>query len=139
MLMMRFAALAARWMPDAEILEIHHEKKADAPSGTAMRTAEIIDSARREMPTTRPVSTVLVPGARGGTHANVPIHSMRLPGHVAAQQVIFGAAGESLTLRHDVLDRNVYSAGILLALRRVKTLDQLEVGLESALFAGEGF
>ena len=135
-LMMRLSALAARWMPDAEIVETHHEKKADAPSGTALRTAELISQARRKSPVPLPDPVLKTPGARGGSHEGVPVHSLRLPGHVAHQSVVFGAPGESLTIRHDAIDRTCYAPGILLALRRVMQLEELEIGLDAALFEG---
>lgn len=135
-LMMRLSALAARWLPDAEIVETHHEKKADAPSGTALRTAELISEARRTAPTFLPEPILKVPGARGGKYRDVPVHSLRLPGHVAHQSVVFGAPGESLTIRHDAIDRNCYAPGIMLALRRVMRLEELEIGLDAALFEG---
>lgn len=135
-LMMRLSALAARWLPDAEIVETHHEKKADSPSGTALRTAELISEARRTAPTYLPEPILKVPGARGGKYRDVPVHSLRLPGHVAHQSVVFGAPGESLTIRHDAIDRTCYAPGIMLALRRVMRLESLEIGLDAALFEG---
>lgn len=135
-LMMRLSALAARWLPDAEIVETHHEKKADAPSGTALRTAELISEARRKSPTFLPEPILKFPGARGGSYRDVPVHSLRLPGHVAHQSVVFGAPGESLTIRHDAIDRTCYAPGIMLALRRVMRLEELEIGLDTALFEG---
>jgi 4-hydroxy-tetrahydrodipicolinate reductase len=113
-LMMRFAAEAARHMLGAEIIELHHDGKLDAPSGTARRTAEMIDPAR--------------PG-------DVPIHSVRLPGLVAHQEVLLGGRGETLTIRHDSLDRSSFMPGVLLACRRVGGLDRSPVvGLEQLLF-----
>ena len=112
-LMMRFAAEAAALMPSAEIVELHHDKKLDAPSGTAARTAELMkDSSGNE----------------------VPIHSVRLPGLVAHQEVIFGGTGETLTIRHDALDRSSFMPGVLLAIRRVADLPTSPVvGLENLL------
>ena len=112
-LMMRFAAEAAALMPSAEIIELHHDKKLDAPSGTAARTAELMkDSSGKE----------------------VPIHSVRLPGLVAHQEVIFGGTGETLTIRHDALDRSSFMPGVLLAIRRVGDLPSSPVvGLENLL------
>ncbi len=114
-LMMRFAEEAARYFPHAEIIELHHDKKKDAPSGTAKLTARAMR------------------GANGG--AEVPIHSVRLPGLVAHQAVIFGGAGETLTIRHDSLARESFAAGIVLAVRRVRALETLAVGLDAVLFA----
>ncbi len=112
-LMMRFAAEAAALMPSAEIVELHHDKKLDAPSGTAARTAKLMkDSSGNE----------------------VPIHSVRLPGLVAHQEVIFGGTGETLTIRHDALDRSSFMPGVLLAIRRVADLPTSPVvGLENLL------
>jgi len=113
-LMMRFAAEAARHMAGAEIVELHHERKLDAPSGTAKRTAELMAAASgREQP---------------------PIHSVRLPGLVASQEVILGDLAQTLTIRHDTIDRESFMPGVLLAIRQVAALeDSLTVGLESLL------
>ena len=108
LLMMRFARDAARYLPDAEIIEMHHEKKLDAPSGTSAKTAEMIAEGRADMlPTALPADAVeKIAGSRGGKGAgDVPIHSVRLPGFVASQMVIFGGPGQTLTLRHDSIDR----------------------------------
>ena len=114
-LMMRFAAEAARHMAKAEIIELHHDGKLDAPSGTAARTAE------------------LMAGASG--HGPPPIHSVRLPGMVANQEVILGDVGQTLTIRHDTISRESFMPGVLLAVRRVPSLEQpVVVGLESLLF-----
>ncbi len=114
-LMMRFAAEAAAHMPRAEIIELHHEGKLDAPSGTAARTAELI--------------------AAAGAAARPPIHSVRLPGLVAHQEVIFGDVGQTLTIRHDSLSRESFMPGVLLAVRRVASLKEpFVVGLENLLF-----
>lgn len=113
-LMMQFAAQAARHMPECEIVELHHDRKLDAPSGTAKRTAELIDAA--------------------GGNVHEPIHSIRLPGLVAHQLVQFGGTGETLTIRHDSIDRSSFMPGVLLAVRRVAMLpDPLTVGLEQLL------
>jgi 4-hydroxy-tetrahydrodipicolinate reductase len=118
-LMMRFAAEAARHMAKAEIVELHHDGKLDAPSGTAARTARLMAQ------------------ASGG--AQPPIHSVRLPGMVAHQEVILGDLGQTLTIRHDSIDRESFMPGVLLAVRRVGTLaEPLTVGLESLLFADAG-
>lgn len=133
-LMMRFAELTARWIPDAEIIELHHEKKEDAPSGTAMLTAQRIARARASAPTTPPTKVVKAEGARGANVDEVPVHSVRLPGLLAHQQVIFGAPGEVLTLRHDAADRSVYMPGVKLCLRKVRNLNGLTIGMDSLLF-----
>jgi 4-hydroxy-tetrahydrodipicolinate reductase len=112
-LMMRFAAEAAALMPTAEIVELHHDKKLDSPSGTAARTAELM---------------------KGSSGKAVPIHSVRLPGLVAHQEVILGGTGETLTIRHDALDRSSFMPGVLLAIRRVGELPSSPVvGLENLL------
>lgn len=138
LLMMRFAAEAAKWMPNAEVIEMHHENKADAPSGTAIRTADLIAEARRDAPVPDPTTNKKLPGARGGTHMDVHIHSVRLPGLLAHQMVIFGSAGEMLTLRHDSTDRDGFMPGVLAAVRRVRSLDGLVIGLENVLFDSQG-
>ncbi|MDI9818956.1 MULTISPECIES: 4-hydroxy-tetrahydrodipicolinate reductase [unclassified Legionella] len=128
-LMMRFAAEAARLLETVEIIEAHHPQKFDAPSGTAMKTAEMI-AAARTVKNKQSDSHELVSGARGGTHHGIPIHSLRLPGVVARQQVIFGSTGETLTISHDSIDRISFMPGLVLACQRVPTLDSLYYGLE---------
>ncbi|CEK09387.1 4-hydroxy-tetrahydrodipicolinate reductase [Legionella hackeliae] len=131
-LMMRFAAEAARLLPEVEIVEMHHQQKFDAPSGTAVKTAEMIAKAR----TTNPQGIKgheLIMGARGGSHQGVTIHSLRLPGVVARQQVIFGTTGETLTITHDSIDRISFMPGVVLACQKVKNLDSLYYGLEHLL------
>ncbi len=139
-LMMRFAAQAARYLPDAEIVEMHHERKLDAPSGTAAKTAEMIAEGRADVvPTALPADAFeKIAGARGGRGAgSVPIHSVRLPGFVASQMVIFGGLGQTLTLRHDSLDRKSFMPGVLLAVRHAPALQsgqaELIYGLEHLL------
>lgn len=131
-LLMRFAAEAARYLPHVEVIEQHHDRKLDAPSGTALRTAELIDAARLMRPQV-PLGDERHPGARGTAHAGVQVHSVRLPGLVAHQEVIFGGEGETLTLRHDSLDRRSFMPGVVLACRRVPDLDGLVIGLEHVL------
>lgn len=133
-LMMRFAELAARWIPDAEVIELHHEKKLDAPSGTAMLTARRIADARKGAPTAPQTQIVKAEGARGGEVGGVPVHSVRLPGLLAHQEVLFGAPGELLTIRHDAADRSVYMPGVKLCVRRVRELRGLTVGMDALLF-----
>ena len=134
-LAMHFAAIAAPWYPAAEVIELHHQGKADAPSGTAIRTARAVAAARKEPPegaAERPAKES-VPGVRGGVVDGVRVHSVRLPGLVAHQEVIFGGQGEVLTLRHDSLDRSSFMPGVLLAVREVPTRAGLTVGLEPLL------
>jgi len=132
-LMMRFAAEAARHFAWAEVVERHHERKLDAPSGTARLTAKRIAVARaRAEPAVR--ETESAPGARGGRVEGVPVHSLRLPGSVAHQEVWFGGPSETLVLRHDAIDREVYVPGVLLAIRAVSRLRGLVSGLEPLLW-----
>ena len=137
-LMMRFAALAAPYMDAVEIVELHHDAKIDAPSGTALRTAELMDEARRQAGASPwpadPTTQTAIPGTRGGTGAGgVRIHSVRLPGLMAHQEVILGARGQSLTVRHDSYDRTSFMPGVLLAVKRVADRPGLTVGLEALL------
>jgi 4-hydroxy-tetrahydrodipicolinate reductase len=129
-LAMHFAAVAGRFYPAAEVIELHHQGKADAPSGTALRTARAIAAAR---PGDQRAGTESVPGVRGGEVDGVRVHSVRLPGLVAHQEVIFGGQGEVLTLRHDSLERSSFMPGVLLAVRAVATRPGLTVGLEPLL------
>lgn len=133
-LMMRFAEIAAKWLPDAEVIEFHHDRKEDAPSGTAMLTAEKIGNARANAPTSLPKPLIKAEGARGGLVNGVPVHSVRLPGLLAHQEVIFGGPGEILTLRHDSLDRASFMQGVKLCAKTVRSLTGLTVGLDKILF-----
>lgn len=132
-LMMKFSQEAAKYFPDAEVIELHHNKKADAPSGTAMRTAELIAESRTDDPSKDPTEVQKAEGARGGNVKGVHVHSVRLPGLLAHQQVIFGGPGEVLTIRHDSMDRASFMQGVLLAIRKCKTLNGLAIGLESVM------
>ena len=134
-LMMRFAEQAARFFDSVEIVELHHPDKADAPSGTARRTAELVAAARREaglgpMPD---ATTAELPGARGAQVDGVRVHSVRARGLVAHQEVLLGTAGETLTLRHDSYDRESFMPGVLLGVREVGSRPGLTVGLEPLL------
>lgn len=134
-LMQRFAAEAARHLPDVEIVELHHDGKADAPSGTAIATAARIAEARGAGggPTARPSDAS---PARGQDIAGVRVHAIRLPGLVAHQEVLFGGPGETLAIRHDTTDRAAFVPGVLLAIRRVAGTPGLTVGLEALLDDG---
>jgi 4-hydroxy-tetrahydrodipicolinate reductase len=132
-LLMRFSAMAARYMPHVEIIELHHDRKADAPSGTAIRTAAMIAEARREVPVAPGRETEVAEGARGALVDGVYVHSVRLPGLVAHQEVIFGGVGQTLTLRHDTIDRTSFMPGVLLAVREVGSRSGLVVGLDALL------
>ena len=135
LLLMRFAAEAARYLPDVEIIELHHERKLDAPSGTALKTAEMIAAARIASPRPAPPeATETITGARGGrASGEIPVHSVRLPGFVASQEVLFGGPGQRLSLRHDSIDRVSFMPGVLLAIRRARELNGLVYGLENLL------
>ena len=133
-LMMQFAEIAAKWLPDAEVIEFHHDRKEDAPSGTAMLTAEKIGKARVQAPTPLPKPLFKAEGARGGTVEQVPVHSVRLPGLLAHQMVIFGGPGETLTIRHDSLDRSSFMQGVKLCAKKVRSLEGLVIGLDKILF-----
>lgn len=132
-LMMKFAADAARYMPSAEVIEMHHDNKLDAPSGTASHTAHIIGQARQPGQYGVHGEVEKAPGARGGEVSGVRVHSVRLPGFVASQEVLFGAAGERLSLRHDSIDRKCFMAGVLLAVRNVRRLTGWNVGLDAVM------
>ncbi len=135
-LMMRFAAEAAPYFGSAEIVERHHEKKLDAPSGTALRTADLMNVARRDSgPWASPQSPAQesLAGSRGGDRDGVRLHSLRVAGSVAHQEVVLGGAGQTLTIRHDSLDRSSFMPGVLLAIKKVSELDGLVVGLENLL------
>ena len=132
-LMMQFAAKAAPHFDSVEIIELHHPRKADAPSGTARRTAEMIAEARAGMAAMPDATSDSIPGARGASVSGVPIHSIRAQGLVAHQEVLFGGPGESLTLRHDSYDRESFMPGVLLAVRKVSQTPGLTYGLEHLL------
>ena len=129
-LMMRFAADAARFMPHVEVIELHHDRKADAPSGTALRTASLIADARASVPPAPGRETEVAEGARGALVHDVTVHSVRLPGLVAHQEVLFGGQGQTLSIRHDSIDRTSFMPGVVLAVRKVGARSGLVVGLE---------
>jgi 4-hydroxy-tetrahydrodipicolinate reductase len=132
-LSMHFAKQAAPFYDSVEVIELHHPHKADAPSGTAARTAALIAEARKELPPNPDATTTSLPGARGADVDGVPVHSVRLAGLVAHQEVLFGTTGETLTIRHDSMDRTSFVPGVLLAVRRVAEHPGLTVGIESLL------
>ena len=132
-LMMQFSQKAAQYFESVEIIELHHANKVDAPSGTAIRTAELITDARKQskkdaMPD---ASKTIIPGARGAKVGDVPIHSVRSHGYVAHQEVIFGDAGETLSIRHDSINRAGFMPGVLIGVRNVATHPGLTIGLEN--------
>lgn len=132
-LMMRFATQAARFFPSAEIVELHHPNKADAPSGTAQRTAEMMGAARAEagLPPAPDATSQGLEGARGADVDGVRVHSVRLTGLVAHQEVLLGTQGETLTIRHDSLDRSSFAPGVLLGVRSIAGAPGLTVGLDA--------
>ena len=134
-LMMRFAAEAARFFDSAEIIELHHANKMDAPSGTALRTAALIGEARSAAGLGAPPDATKeeLAGARGATVDDIHVHSVRLAGLVAHQEVLFGGQGETLTIRHDSLDRASFMPGVLLAVRTIVGRPGLTVGLDAFL------
>jgi len=134
-LMMRFAAQAAPFYESVEIIELHHPDKADAPSGTARRTAELIAAARADadMDAVPDATSDEVPGARGAEVEGIRVHGVRLRGLVAHQEVLFGAVGETLTLRHDSVERASFMPGVLAAVRGVRANPGLTVGLDAVL------
>lgn len=133
-LMMKFAEQAAKWFESVEVVELHHPAKVDAPSGTAVRTAELISQARAAAALRAAVdATTGDLAARGGRVGDVPIHSLRIAGLVAHQEVIFGNPGETLTIRHDALDRSSFMPGVALAIRAIAKHPGLTIGLENFL------
>jgi 4-hydroxy-tetrahydrodipicolinate reductase len=131
-LMMEFAEKAAKFFESAEIIELHHPNKVDAPSGTAARTAALISDARKRagLSAMPDATTTSLDGARGAIVGDVPVHSVRLRGLIAHQEVLFGGLGETLTIRHDSLDRAGFMPGVLLGVRQVSSHPGLTVGLE---------
>lgn len=134
-LSMRFAEIAARFFESVEIVELHHPKKADAPSGTATRTAQVVSRAREQAGAAEApdATTKELDGARGASVDGVPVHSVRMAGLVAHQEVLFGTEGETLTVRHDSYDRRSFMPGVLLAVREVGSRPGVTVGLDSLL------
>ena len=131
-LMMEFAAKAARYFESAEVIELHHPAKVDAPSGTAARTAELMSAARKEaglgaMPD---ATSTAIDGARGALVAGIPVHSVRARGLVAHQEVLFGGLGETLTIRHDSIDRAGFMPGVILGVRKIVNTPGLTHGLD---------
>ena len=132
-LSMHFAQKAAPYFESAEVIELHHPQKADAPSGTATRTAALIAQARKGMPPNPDATSTGLPGARGADVDGIPVHSVRVTGLVAHQEVLFGTMGETLTIRHDSLDRTSFVPGVLLAVRQIVQRPGLTIGIEALL------
>jgi 4-hydroxy-tetrahydrodipicolinate reductase len=131
-LLMRFAELAAPYFETAEIIELHHNQKIDAPSGTAMHTAQRMAAASKDW-AADPTTAVNAEGARGSLVEGIPVHSVRLQGLVAHEEVLFGTTGQSLSIRHDSYDRASFMPGVVLAVRKVAELPGLTVGLDAVL------
>ena len=132
-LSMHFAKQAARFFESVEVIELHHPHKADAPSGTATRTAKLIAEARKGLPPNPDATSTGLPGARGADVDGIPVHSIRLAGLVAHQEVLLGTMGETLTIRHDSLDRTSFVPGVLLGVRQIPQHPGLTIGIEPFL------
>jgi 4-hydroxy-tetrahydrodipicolinate reductase len=132
-LSMQFAKQAARFFESVEVIELHHPHKVDAPSGTAARTARLIADARKGMAPNPDATNTGLDGARGASVDGIPVHSIRLAGLVAHQEILFGTQGETLTIRHDSMDRTSFVPGVLLAVRHVQERPGLTVGIEPLL------
>ncbi|MHB8172038.1 MAG: 4-hydroxy-tetrahydrodipicolinate reductase [Thermincolia bacterium] len=132
-LMMKFAAQAAKYMPHVEIIELHHDQKLDAPSGTALKTAEAIMKVRESFRQGHFNEFEKIPGSRGGDYEGMRIHSVRLPGYVAHQEVIFGGLGQSLIIRHDSISRESFMPGVVLACNKIMDYKGVVYGLENLL------
>jgi 4-hydroxy-tetrahydrodipicolinate reductase len=130
--MMEFAEKAARYFESAEIIELHHPAKVDAPSGTAARTAELMGAARKDagLAVMPDATTTSLEGARGATVNGIPVHSVRARGLVAHQEVLFGGLGETLTIRHDSIDRAGFMPGVILGVRKIVNTPGLTHGLD---------
>jgi 4-hydroxy-tetrahydrodipicolinate reductase len=132
-LMMKFAQMAAKHFPDVEIIEQHHDGKLDAPSGTGIKTAEMIATVRNQKAQGHPDEKELIEGARGADIDGIKLHSIRLPGLIAHQEVLFGGEGQTLKIRHDSLNRTSFMSGVKVAVETVLQLDELVYGLENIL------
>ncbi|MDR4435477.1 4-hydroxy-tetrahydrodipicolinate reductase [Bacillus tequilensis] len=132
-LMMKFSKMAANYFEDVEIIELHHDKKLDAPSGTALKTAEMISEVRKEKQQGHPDEKEILPGARGAEQNGIRLHSVRLPGLIAHQEVMFGMDGQTLQIRHDSYNRASFMSGVKLSVEQVMKIDQLVYGLENII------
>ena len=133
-LMMMFAKQAAKYFNNAEIIELHHNQKKDAPSGTAVKTAQLMAESNPDFTLGNCPETELIKGSRGGTAAaNIHIHSVRMPGYIASQEVIFGASGQIFKIKHDTMERSCYMAGVLLATRHVFKNNDFIYGLDNIM------
>jgi len=132
-LLMVLSKQAAKYMPEVEIIELHHDNKLDAPSGTAIQTAAMIAEVREAHKQGHPEEKEKMAGARGADYEGMHIHSVRLPGYVAHQEVIFGGLGQTLTIRHDSMNRESFMPGVCLAAKKVRALSGLTIGLDQLL------
>lgn len=133
-LMMKFAQTAAKYFDNAEIIELHHNQKKDAPSGTAIKTALMMSQAKETFKKGNCAETETIKGSRGGTsYSDIQIHSVRMPGYIASQEVIFGSAGQVFKIRHDSMDRKCYMDGVLMAIKHVNNCNDFVWGLENIL------
>lgn len=133
-LMMKFAQMASKYFNNAEIIELHHNQKKDAPSGTAVKTAALMAEENNNFTTGNCAEIETIEGARGAnSYNNIHIHSVRMPGYIASQEVIFGASGQILTIRHDSMNRECYMPGILMAVRYINKNKNFVYGLENIL------
>lgn len=132
-LLMQFAKQAAKYMPDVEIIEMHHDQKLDAPSGTALSTAKMISEVRPSHEQGNPNSKETLANVRGGDYDGIRIHAVRLPGLIAHEQVMFGSLGEGLTIRQDTFDRQSFMSGVAIAIEKITEQHELLVGLENLL------
>ncbi len=131
--MMQFAVQAAKFLPHVEIIELHHDQKLDAPSGTALKTAQAIAQVRENFRQGHFSEEEKLSGARGADFEGMRIHSVRLPGYVAHQEVIFGGLGQTLTIRHDSINRESFMPGVVLGIKRIISYNSLVIGLENML------
>lgn len=133
-LMMMFAKQAAKYFDNAEIIELHHNQKKDAPSGTSIKTAQMMAEVKPDFALNNSDEVETIEGARGGnSYSNIQIHSVRMPGYIASQEVIFGSSGQILTVRHDTMDRKCYMQGVLLAARHIYKNNDFVYGLENIM------
>ena len=133
-LMMMFAQMAAKYFDNAEIIEYHHNQKKDAPSGTAVKTAQLMAEVNPDLMKGNCAETETIPGSRGGTaNGNIHIHSVRMPGYMASQEVLFGSTGQILSIRHDSVDRKCYMPGVLMGVRYVMDNEKFIYGLDNIL------
>ncbi len=134
LLMMKFAQEAAKYFENAEIIELHHNQKKDAPSGTAIKTAQLMAESSANLASGNCAEEELIKGSRGGVaNSNIHIHSVRMPGYMASQEVLFGAMGQILSIRHDSVDRKCYMPGVLMAVKHVVDKNDFVYGLENIM------